>query len=66
MARAAAQGKKTVRTSVLLPARSYAEIQALADANDVSAAWVIRHALLKFLVEQQGQPKLPLFGERDR
>lgn len=51
--------RKVVRTSVLLPEESYTTIQALANANDVSAAWIIRHALLKFLTEQQGHPELP-------
>jgi predicted transcriptional regulator len=55
-------GKKarSVRTSVMVPEDCYAQIQALADANQVSSAWVIRHALLKFLNEQTGQLRLPL------
>ena len=58
-------GKKArlVRTSVLVPSECYAQIQALADANHVSSAWVIRHALLKFLDEQTGQLRLPLLEE---
>ena len=55
---------KSVRTSVLLPEESYASVQALAEAHDVSAAWVIRHALLKFLSEQQDDPQLPLLPGR--
>lgn len=51
---------RTVRTSVLLPEDSYAQVQALADANSVSSAWVIRHALTMFLSEQEGQLSLPL------
>ena len=45
------------------PSECYAQIQALADANHVSSAWVIRHALLKFLDEQTGQLRLPLLEE---
>lgn len=58
-------GKKarSVRTSVMVPVECYAQIQALADANQVSSAWVIRHALLKFLNEQTGQLRLPLLTE---
>ncbi|RWB62004.1 MAG: ribbon-helix-helix protein, CopG family [Mesorhizobium sp.] len=44
----------------MLPAKCYEQIQALADANQVSSAWVIRHALLKFLNEQNAQLQLPL------
>ncbi|WP_035486070.1 ribbon-helix-helix domain-containing protein [Geminicoccus roseus] len=54
-------GKKTVRTSVILPADAHAQIQALADASNVSAAWVIRAAILRFLEEHGGeQSELPL------
>lgn len=52
--------RKTVRTSVLLPEEAYARIQRLAETNDVSTAWVIRHALLKFLDNHEGQAELPL------
>ena len=54
------QKRKSVRTSVLLPEASYARIQAMAEANDVSTAWIVRHALLKFLSEYDGQVELPL------
>jgi predicted transcriptional regulator len=60
-------GKKarSVRTSVIVSEDCYAQIQALADAHQVSSAWVIRHALLKFLNERAGQLHLPLLtGER--
>ncbi|MCP1561928.1 UNVERIFIED_ORG: putative transcriptional regulator [Methylobacterium sp. SuP10 SLI 274] len=52
--------KKSVRTSVILPEEAHARVQALADANDVSAAWVIRAAILRFLDEHGGQTELPL------
>jgi len=53
-------GRKTIRTSVMLPESAYAQVQALAMANDVSAAWVIRHAILQFLETHSGQTELPL------
>jgi Ribbon-helix-helix protein, copG family. len=56
----ATQPRKTVRTSVLLPEEAYARIQRLAETNDVSTAWVIRHALLKFLDSHEDQTELPL------
>lgn len=52
--------KKSVRTSVILSEDAHARLQALADANDVSAAWVIRAAVLRFLEEHGGQTELPL------
>lgn len=52
--------RKSVRTSVILPEGAHAEILALAEANRVSAAWVIRTAVLKFLEECGGQLELPL------
>ena len=56
----AARQKNTVRTSVILPEDARARIEALATANDVSAAWVIRHAVLRFLDEHGDQAELPL------
>ena len=52
--------KNAVRTSVILPEEAHARIQALAVANDVSSAWVIRQAVLKFLDEHGGRTGLPL------
>lgn len=63
MARFATVKTKSVRTSVMLPSDCYEQIQAMADANQVSAAWVIRHAVLKLLREQTGQLRLPLVKE---
>lgn len=52
--------RKTVRTSVMLPEDAHLQVQALADANNVSSAWVIRMAIQRFLDEHQGQLELPL------
>lgn len=53
--------KKSVRTSVLLPEEAHARIQALADASNVSTAWVIRAAVDRFLGEHSpDQSDLPL------
>ena len=56
----AAASKKSVRTSVILPESAHARIQALADANNVSAAWVIRTAVMQFLEEHGDETQLPL------
>lgn len=56
----AARPKNTIRTSVILPEHAHARIEALAAANDVSTAWVIRHAVLRFLEEHGDQTELPL------
>lgn len=52
--------RKSVRTSVILPQEAHDRIQALAEANHVSAAWVIRAAVLQFLEEHGDQTQLPL------
>lgn len=59
-----APDRKTVRTSVLLPESAHLRLLALAEANDVSAAWVIRLAVQRFLDEHQGQQELPLRAVR--
>lgn len=56
--------EKTVRTSVILPESAHQQVQALAQANRVSAAWVIRTAIHEFLSERQGQLALPLASVR--
>lgn len=56
----AAAHHKTIRTSVILPETAHAQIQALADANRVSAAWIVRTAVLQFLDEHGAQTELPL------
>lgn len=50
----------TVRTSVLLPSRVHRQVAALAAANDVSTAWVVRQAVIRYLAEHHGQTELPL------
>lgn len=55
-----APDRKTVRTSVMLPEDVHLQVQALAEANHVSSAWVIRMAVQRFLDEYQGQLELPL------
>ena len=60
VAAVAGKVKNTIRTSVILPEEAHARIEALAAANDVSTAWVIRHAILRFLDEHGGQRELPL------
>ena len=56
----AAKQKNTIRTSVLLPEETHVRVQALAETNDVSVAWVIRHAIQHFLESYEDQPVLPL------
>jgi hypothetical protein len=51
---------KRIRTSVMLREDTHLQIQAMADANQVSAAWIIRMAVQRFLEENQGQMALPL------
>lgn len=55
-----ASDRKSVRTSVMLPEGVHSKVQALADSNQVSSAWVIRMAVQRFLDEHQGQLELPL------
>ena len=55
---------KTVRSTVLLPERVHREVQAVAAANDVSSAWVIRQAVFQYLSSRTGQVELPLGNER--
>ena len=51
---------KSVRTTVMLPERVYRQVQALAAANDVSTAWVVRQAVVQYLSNRNGQVELPL------
>jgi hypothetical protein len=51
---------KSIRTSVVLPENTHLQIQAMAGANCVSSAWIIRLAVQRFLEENQGQLTLPL------
>ena len=55
---------KNIRTSVILDEEQYGKLNAVAAQNDVSVAWIIRHALGKFLNEYSEQTELPLvFGK---
>ena len=58
--------RKSTRTSVILPEASYLRIQRLAEINDVSTAWVIRHAIQKFLDSHEHQTELPLRLPKDQ
>jgi len=44
----------------MLPEDTHLQVQALADANHVSSAWIVRMAIQRFLEEHQGQLELPL------
>lgn len=55
-------GSETVRTTVLLPERVHREVQALAAANDVSSAWIVRQAVIRYLADRGSQTELPLRG----
>lgn len=55
-----ARDGRSVRTSLVLPEDTHMQVQAMADANHVSAAWIIRMAVQRFLEENQGQLTLPL------
>lgn len=61
-----APDRKTVRTSVLLTEDVHSHVQALADSNHVSSAWVIRMAIQRFLDEYDGQLELPLRLSREK
>lgn len=51
---------KRVRTSVILPEDIYEKVVQLAEANDVSAAWVMRQAIVKFLANAGNDKGLKL------
>jgi hypothetical protein len=54
------RSSKSVSSSVLTPEEAQARMGTLAAAKDVSAAWVNRHAVLKFLGEHGDQAGRPL------
>jgi hypothetical protein len=56
---------KTVRTSVIVPVDVYQRVQDLAVQHDVSAAWIMRHALVEFLAAHSRDRSLPLKGRSD-
>ena len=55
---------KSIRTTVMLPEGVHRQVQALAAANDVSAAWVVRQAVIQYLSGRSGQVELPLGSVR--
>jgi len=55
---------KMVRTSVILPEDVHLQVVALATKSDVSAAWVMRHALTEFLKSHADQKALPLLAQK--
>jgi hypothetical protein len=61
-----ASSTRKVRTSILLPRDIYARVQALADANDVSVAWIARQAITAYVENQKGSQELPLRAARSR
>jgi predicted transcriptional regulator len=52
--------KKRVRTSVILPGDVYEKVASLAEKNDISVAWVIRQAIIRFLKDQGNTKHLKL------
>jgi predicted transcriptional regulator len=51
---------KRVRTSVILSEDIYAKIVEMSEANDVSVAWVMRQAIVKFLADTGNKKGLKL------
>ncbi|WP_083772205.1 hypothetical protein [Methylocella silvestris] len=45
---------------MIVPADLYQQVQQLAASNDVSAAWIVRHALSQFLAGYGGEQAIPL------
>lgn len=54
----------TVRTSVILPKEAYERVQEIAEANDVSSAWVIRQAVLSYLESHRDRSQLRVQSSR--
>jgi hypothetical protein len=50
--------RKEARLSVSLDERVYAALRALAHRNDVSVAWMVRHAVHE-LIQHNRKPELP-------
>ena len=57
---------KSIRTSVILDEEQYGKLNAVAPQNDVSIAWVIRHAIGNFLEDYSDQTALPLLIGKGR
>ncbi len=56
----ATKHKKTVRSSVILPEEQYRKVETIAEANDVSVAWVIRLAIAELLNKPEAIANLKL------
>jgi len=54
----------TIRTSVILPKEAYERVQEIAEANDVSSAWVIRQAVLSYLESHRDRAQLRVQSSR--
>ena len=52
--------EKSIRTSALFPADAYTLVQALAESDDMSIAWGVRHTIQKFLDNHGDQTVLLL------
>lgn len=50
--------RKSIRTSVILPEDRHVQLTSIANSNDVSVAWLIRHAVTDFLDRNQNGIKL--------
>lgn len=61
-----ASSTRKVRTSILLPRDIYARVQALADANDVSVAWIARQAITAYVESHDTSQELPVRAARPR
>ena len=55
--------RKEFRTSVILTEVQFKQVREIAQANDVSIAWVLRRAVDRYL-ETQGTPSPELIGRR--
>ena len=49
-----ARSGKRIRTSVILTEAQFRSVQAIAQANDASIAWVLRQAVDRYLQENHG------------
>jgi len=52
--------KKEYRTSVILSEEHHQLLSAYAEKHDVSTAWVVRQALVQFLLKPSDQPRSKL------
>ncbi len=59
------QHKQTARLSVSFEKADYDRVTAIAEANDVSSAWIIRKAVTAYL-DAFGHSALPLGAQREQ